>query len=107
MEQIFVEIFQSLQIKAHIYHTCTFVNIKKGKLIFVDILNGKNSVRVWLISAQSWNLIIKFSIIKKKRKKEKKNKGKKKYSNPLNHTRWKPLKHIIKTYEFYEQGCLD
>lgn len=53
MEQIFVEIFQSLQIKAHIYHTCTFVNIKKGKLIFVDILNGKNSVRVWLISAQS------------------------------------------------------
>lgn len=44
---------------------------------------------------------------KKKRKKEKKNKGKKKYSNPLNHTRWKPLKHIIKTYEFYEQGCLD
>lgn len=81
---------------------------KKGKLICVDILNGKNSVRVWLISAQSWNLIIIFSIIKKKkRNKEKKNKGKKKYSNPLNHTRWKPLKHIIKIYEFYEQGCLD
>lgn len=71
MEQMFVGICQSLQIKADIYHTCTFVNTKKGKLICVDILNGKNSVRVWLISAQSWHLIIIFSIIKKKKKERK------------------------------------
>lgn len=83
MEQIFVEIFQSLQIKAHIYHTCTFVNIKKGKLICVDILNGQELGK----GLADFCPVVKFNktassnplifLLSKKGKKEKKNKGKK------------------------------